>query len=266
MSKFPVNIPVKVQPPKFEQSKWIPMKDSASPYTLWKDVKSHASAINSIIQSLTSLFRDVAKLKQTTTPDFKFHPFKLYPLNKDFRPDIENSVWRTFNVRGGAVLTKYVDSRSIVKGTDGITYTDYNLFPSNFMTGSVTVPLNTPNYWFWIHVLTGSLSASVMTDEQYIVHYGSNPSTDYTSSLSYLGSQSYAWSNYPSSSTENIPIGYVDTQSSGAISRAYVRQYLRTDVLATGATSGSFIPVNVCVNGVDTILYVNGFFATGSGG
>jgi len=268
MSKFPTNLPLKVQPPRFEQSNLVPMRDSTSPYGIWKDVRNHATAINSIIETIGSLYRDVTMLQQSAAPDFKFYPFKLYNLTKDFRPDIENKTWRTFTVRAGNVLTKYVDSRSMVQGTDDVTYTDYNFIPSPVSHGSFEVPISSSNFWVWIHVLTGSaITGSSGSNEQYIVHYGDkNPATNYTSSGKSVGSQSYAWDNFPSSSTQNIPIGYIDTATSGAMGRALVRQYLRSDVLNVGASSGSFIPVNVCINGVDTTLFINGFFASGSGG
>ena len=129
-------------------------------------------------------------------------------------PDFSKN-WRTFRVRSGLVLTSIVTTGSMVMGTDLSVYPQLNIIPP-FSTGiDVTIPVNTPKYWFWINnqMPTASLA------------YGANPITpDYGS----------AWSSFPTASANSIPIGYVDTLTSSSFNMALVNQYLTTNIFAAG--------------------------------
>lgn len=234
----PIPINPKYQPREY--SRLRSMKDKGSPQTQWKHQAEYAAQINASTEFVKVMWD---MLSGNTTPKsdgFDMFPFKLYSPISWFYPKGQytgSTGWRTFRVHGGAVLTSYVDSRSMVLGTDGAVWPDDHSYPLPVTSHSVVIPLGVPQYWFWIHSRSGSF-------EPYQLYWGSNPKTDATAS----GGTFQAWDNFPSASSYNIPIGYVDTLSSASIQRALIRQYQRTDVVATGGAGGNYVPMRVCVN------------------
>jgi hypothetical protein len=243
----PIPIPITTAPREFSSLR--SMRDKGSPSTQWKEQIDYAKQINSLTQFVKVLWDQVQKIRQPSVY-IDQHPFKIYSIPPMLYPsDTEKSgSWRTFKVRGGCVLTDIVSPSSIVFGTDNEDYPDHQSYNIPVEQNAIVVPLASPQYWFWIEKLippqtnTGS----------YILRHGENPASVSTFNPN-------PWINFPSSSNNHIPIGFVDTNTSGSAGIAYVRQYLRNDVLSTGTSSGSYIEMNVCENERVVTYYVNAF-------
>lgn len=163
-------------------------------------------------------------------------PDAFRPLS-DLGPYTSSANWRTFRVRGGLVCNNQVSSGSFVNGTDLFqNYSDYNfLSPQPVANFDIQVPLNSPEFFFWIE----NSGSAIPPSSSYFLRYGDDPTS--TS----VGNPS-PWTQFPSASVNYIPIGWVDTATSGSTNTAYVKQLLRSDVLNSSATgsagSSSIVP------------------------
>jgi hypothetical protein len=230
---LPTLTPIPTLPVLHETSQLISPRESNGVFALWRWINVLINRTNVLTQNTSQIVKSIKGLNSEPNVDYKLHPFAIYNLPDVFRTG-DNQVdydtnWRTVRVRGGYVLTTLVSTGSFVIGTDlQQAYPYQNYYPStSSFSGSgtssyspydVTIPVNTPEYWFWINTNSGS----------YTLSHGATPATPVSGG---------AWSNYPSASTTNIPIGYVDTNISASINLAYVRQFLTTDVLASGGSS-----------------------------
>jgi len=226
-------------PKAHEASALRPKRDSDNIQTLWKKLNEAIISQNKSNQLINQLSREFKKLKERGTMDFGFFPFEIYTLPVEFRPtgDIAQYTasinWRTVRIRGGLVLTETVSTGSFVWGTDMMQNYSYDsiLPPSNVGTYDIQVPQNTPQYWFWIE---NSGSANISGSSQYYLRYSADPTM-----ADDIGNP-VPWATFPSASSNYIPIGYVDTATSGSINVIYSRQFVNSDIiLQGGASSGS---------------------------
>ena len=236
-------------------------KDSDSPWQMRKIFDQYGKQINALSEQVKYFHRIMdAKIDPEAKRqlDFDFFPFKIYTVPIVLRqPDSgsysSDSNWRTVRVRGGAVLTETVDTASSwVYGTDLSPWPDSNISPLPWLKNvDYIVPTGSNQYWFWIEQLSSSISGTMYWLQQ--------------ASASNVSSTSVQipWSTFPSASTSHIPIGYVDNATSASVHQMFTRQYQRTDVVSTGG-SGSYIPIPACLNGTASILYVQGYFVSGS--
>ena len=235
--------PVKSKPIQHEWSQYHTQRDSHSPLKQWKDSSGYAQQINALTQIVVSLGKSLSKIKQPVAASFDFHPFKIYNVPDIFRPTVATGSfnptdnWRTFRVRNGEVLTKTITSGSVY-GTDATQYVDSNIFPLNSF--DTLVPTGSSRYYFWIE----TLDTAAPPTGSYVIQSGIDPSQ--------VGLQN-KWSNWPSASANHLPIGYVDTLSSGSINQAFVRQYIRSDILSNAVNYQS---MSVCVGGQEQTWYV----------
>lgn len=226
-------------------------KDAGSPFTQWKNQQAYAAQINSLTEFCKVIWGEVSKLKATKTDGLTMYPFKIYNIPSIYRTSSSLNDWRTFNIRNGYVLTKYVSTGSLssVWGTDGVPYPDQAYYPQPIGKGDIVVPENEGQYWFWIEELMPPDPVS----GSYIIRHGNDPKT-------ISSGNPQPWENFPSSSEKHTMIGYVDTKTSASIYYPYVRQMLRTDVISTGNVSQSFAEMYVC--GEDQVVekwFVHGY-------
>ena len=218
-------------------------RDKDSVVSLWKHVSEIAQMSNKHSQILNQQSRDIKKIGQRRTLDLDLFPFEIYTLPQEFRPTIDQAQytssinWRTVRVRSGLILNSLVSTGSFVNGTDGMqNFAYYNFLPSSSQAQvgpcDIQVPINTPQYWFWIEE-SGSLNST--NPSPYFLRYSSTPGTADSGPI--IGNPN-GWMNWPTASNSYIPIGYVDTNTSGSQNIAYVRQFLNSDYLSSNA-SGS---------------------------
>lgn len=224
MSSINIQTPLITLPKLYENSSMNSPRESNSLFLLWKIVNSCAMTINKLINNTNQLAKEVNGLSQKNNMDMNMFPFKIYSLPDVFYPPgiptNFDTNWRTVRIRGGYVLNSVVSTGSLVTGTDLWQQLPYqNVLPLYSGSIDITIPNNTPQYWFWISNNSGNYSLS----------YGANPTSPDSGSV---------WSNFPNASNTSIPIGYVDTNSSSSIHLAFVRQFLNADVVVQGASGG----------------------------
>jgi hypothetical protein len=159
-------------------------------------------------------------------------------MPRDFLPTSSIDDWRSVTVRNGLNLTKTTDTGSnFLSGSDEIKYTYNDFLPDPITKGRIQVPISCSAYWLWQHEVTGSTTSS------YRLYHSTTPTVAGTYNQ-------YAWTTFPSADTLNIPIGYVDTLSSGSINKLYIRQFLHADIQSAGGQNGNYITMSVCINRV----------------
>ncbi len=194
----------------------------------WKYINRTIDGVNTNVQNINQLNRDLQKLAERDKLDFELYPFKIYVVPTLFRSggDVTQFTnnWRTVRVRGGFVLNNIVSTSSYVNGCDGFQNYPYsNAYGSaSIVTSSIdyTIPVTQSMYWFWIENTTGS----------YNLRYGANPVS------SSLGNPT-PWVGFPSASANYIPIGWVDSRSSASINQLVIRQFLTSDIISTGGAA-----------------------------
>ena len=166
------------------------------------------------------------------------HPFKLYQLPNCLRATPGATDWRKFRVRARQVLGVNAS------GTDGADDDpDGEMFPD---VTDILVPAATASYWFWLEIVDGAWA---------LVH-GATPATKGT--VDGTESEDYAWVSFPVPDGENIPIGFVDTDTKAATSVALVRQLLRHDVVSVGGGNGAVTRFEIASVSGDYVTAVGG--------
>jgi hypothetical protein len=217
--------------------------------TSWKTQADASRQLNALTEFCRTIWDEVGKIKQTKASSVDFFPFKIYSIPSYLYtyPDTLNERWRTFKVREGCVLTSIVSTGSRVFGTDGIKFSDNVQYAIPPESGSIVVPISSSQYWIWIEQLTASLPIT----GTYVLRHGADPSIAGTYNPN-------PWVSFPIATGSYIPIGFIDTQSSGSVGRAYVRQFLRNDVLSSGGGgNGNYISTSICVDGEVQTWYVD---------
>jgi hypothetical protein len=100
--------------------------------------------------------------------------------------------------------------------------------PSSYASYDIQVPVNEPQYWFWIEK-----SGSMVSGSPYILRHGNNPASASVSNPT-------PWVSFPTANINYIPIGYVDTLSSASVFQAYTRQILTSDVVSVGGAASTW--------------------------
>ena len=219
-----------------EYSRLRSAKDKGSPGTSWKPMQEYASQLNSLTEFCKSLWKEMANIKKSQAATVEMYPFRIYsPPAWTYNPPSTGSIsWRSFKVRNGCVLTQKVSMSSQVFGCDGVKYHDQQYYPLPVENNLYVVPVSSSQYWFWIEELTSSLPNT----GSYLLRYGANPA------VASVGNP-HPWASFPSASSQYVPIGFVDTNTSGSTQQSYVRQFQRTDVVATGNAIPN-LPVFIC--------------------
>jgi|ERR1035437_1478733 hypothetical protein len=242
--------PVKTLNKAEEVSQLRSPRDSATIYSAWKRENELVKGINATMQVVNQLARELKRLGGRITQDFDFFPFKIYNLPDEFKLSASSSInWRTLNVRGGYVLTSKIDSGSCyVNGTDRMEHFAYHNFLHNPISlGQYIIPTGSYNYFFWIET---SGSASPDTSSYYLRSSATPQTPD--SLLNPNG-----WTNWPSASSGNYIIGFVDTATSAAAHIALVRQVQVGDILSSGLPDAK--QFTVCENGSLDTWFLYGY-------
>ena len=251
-------IPTKRVEKVSEYSPLASPKERNSPWQMRKTFNQFADQINNHTQQIKQTQRDTQRSNNPNIKrlsSFDFFPFKIYTIADVFRPQNSGSYttgsnWQTVRIRNGQVLTSFVNyTSSFVYGTDGTQYPDSNYFNPAWTSGiDYIIPPSSSQYYFWIESLSSSVSGS---------NYCIQSATSSNIPSTYIQSP---WFNYPSASNTHIPVGYVDNMTSASVHQLLIRQFQRTDVVATGgSSSGSYLQLIACINGVNTTIYVLGF-------
>ena len=196
----------------------------------------YSSQINALTEFCKIIWKEISKVRTPWASTLDMYPFRIYsvPPYLRYATNTSGSFWRTVKVRGGCVLTSTVSTGSIVWGTDMSQLPDLSNYPLPLNKYDIEVPVSQSQYWFWVASLTSSLAGT----GSYLLAHGANPKV---ASIS----NPYPWTTFPSASTSYIPIGFVDTNTSGSRNQLIVRQYLRNDIISMG---GNYVPFKVCVN------------------
>lgn len=219
--------------------KWFPRefsklrnsRDKGSPLTHWKNQEEYAIQINSLTEFCKVIWKEISKIKPKGSSIVQ-SPFRIYNVPSILQQNADiGQYWRTFSIRNGCVLTDIVSTGSFVFGTDNAILVDQQTYGNFPNSPQYQVPDGVIQYWFWIEKKNDGSSYGPGTGS-YVLRYGSDPT------LISVGNP-IPWSSFPSASTTHFPIGYVDTQSSSSIQQAFVRQFLRTDVLNSGGSSNT---------------------------
>ena len=164
----PILNPVQTYPREF--SKLRTPRDNNSPLTQWKNQAAYARQINQLTEATKNVWSELNKLKVMGSGISMF-PFCIYNMPEMLYPietqvannNASSSLWRTFYVRQGCVLTQIVSTGSFVSGCDGIQQADFQMYPINDTSSAVVVAENIPQHWFWIEKLTVPISGSSYT-------------------------------------------------------------------------------------------------------
>lgn len=210
-------------------------------------MQDYASQINALTEFVKVLWKEMANIKKSQAATLEMYPFRIYspPAWTYNPPSTDNTSWRSFRIRSGYVLTSLVVTQSVF-GTDGYKWADRQTYPFPVTDNLYTVPISQSSYWFWIEKPQTYLGDATGS---YIIRYGENPKVVSTGNPT-------PWTTFPSASATHIPIGFVDTYTSGSIQQSYVRQLLRTDVISTG---GNYISMSVCVDEKIETWFVDAF-------
>lgn len=214
-----------------EYSRLRSAKDKGSPGSVWKPMVEYSTQINALTEFCKVLWKEISNIRETKSSRVDMFPFRIYTIPRYLRytTDTNENFWRTVKVRGGCVLTNEVSTGSIVWGTDMCQYPDDSTYPLPFINKyDIEVPITQSQYWFWVNSLTSSLAGT----GSYLLSHGANP----TIASIY---NPYPWTTFPSASTSYIPIGFVDTNTSGSRNQLIIRQYLRNDILSSSGSSTS---------------------------
>ena len=248
--------PIKLLPLREEVSALRSPRDSQTIYHNWKYLNELGKGYNKLIQIANQMTREIKRIEGHNVLGFDFFPFCIYTVPLELRPPDSGSYtsgynWSTVRVRGGAVLINSVNTGSSwVYGTDQSLYPDYSTLTFQWQSPiDIIVPPGSNQYWFWVEQLSSSVSGS-MNWLQYAT----------SSAITTTGVQT-PWASWPSASFQHIPIGYVDNVTNASVQDLLVRQFQRTDITQEGTTSGSYIPMNICINGVMETVYVNAYSA-----
>jgi hypothetical protein len=250
---IPIGNPIPHKPKQNEYSQQRSQRDAHSPATAWKDHNAVATQINSITDVIAAMRREMASYKLRQMTGFDFHPFKIYNVPDSFRPSTDSGSfhtadsWRTFKVRNGCVLTKIVATSSFVAGTDEVLYVDSDILPTPIEKNDIVADNTVDKFYFWIQDTVGLPGAN--PTGSFILRYGPNPATISTGNP-------IPWTTFPSASSINFPIGYVDCKTSASVNQAFVRQWQRTDIVTT---PGHYITMSVCIDGVNQIFNVDAY-------
>jgi hypothetical protein len=238
--------PIKQLPKPEEVSHLRSPRDSATVYNSWKREREIVKGYNQIVQIINQLSRDMKRLGERKKLDFDMFPFKIYNIPSDLQLSYN---WLNFNIRGGYVFTSKVDTGSCwVNGTDRMEKFSYqSTLPNPYTTGQYTIPSSSLHYWFWIET---SGSASPNTSSYYL----RSSATPQTPDALYNPS---GWTNWPSASSGNYIIGFVDTATSAAAHIALVRQFQTTDILSSGLPDVK--QFTVCENGSLDTWFLYGY-------
>ncbi|MBC8002636.1 MAG: hypothetical protein H7X97_08620 [Opitutaceae bacterium] len=149
--------------------------------------------------------------------DTSHFPFEIYKSPPNTGEGADPAVaWRTYRVRGGTIYIAGVGDGPVTK-TDAAENPDSDPVPAFDGTNiDFVVPSAEGQHWVWIALTyaTGNYTGEIK--------HGSDPTTQ-------------GWATYPALDGLHIPVGYIDTDTESASSRAIVRQFLRTDYIERGA-------------------------------
>lgn len=220
--------------PPHEKSSLRSDRDSDSVNKLWYKLSETIKLANNLSQISNQQNRDIKRLGERHVTDFDFFPFEIYTVPYVFRPDTDTAQytssinWRTVRVRGGFWLSNTVSTASLINGTDGMQNYAYNNFLANNVGPyDIQVPAYTPQYWFWVEN-SASLMPANNQPPLTASYWLRSSATPQTPDNAYNPN---GWINFPTASNSYVPVGYVDTNTSGSQNIAYVRQFLNGDIL-----------------------------------
>ena len=202
-----------------EMSALAPYRESGSMSKLWQPVAAQGRRDLNNTNNNGALARHLNRVGQKIDriPSILF-PFKIYQLPFMFQSGADPaSAWRTFRVRAGFVFPSGAGG-ILPTGTDGVTNPDIETYFDQATTAqanAIVADDNTLQFWIWINVAS-STSASIQAS--------ATPAT-----------ATVPWTGFPTPSSTNIPIGYIDTQTMRGQGTAIVRQILRYDSLGIGS-------------------------------
>lgn len=209
-------------------------RESNSPQKMYKTINLVKDRTSNLSQMVNNADRDSNHIQtKRNQSDFDFFPFKVYTLSDDFRPLGFVDNWHTVRVRGGYVMTDFVQTGSYVQGCDGFQdYADSNyittLNSSNqIATASYDIMVPSASYgpmWFWIEC---DIASAPVT---YNLRYAVDPTSGSSGNPN-------PWATFPSASANYIPIAVCDAYTSASQYTLLIRQILRNDYLGAGTVT-----------------------------
>ena len=245
MPDFPCFTPQRLPKLVHEGNSQQSPRESQSPWEAWKFQNEVQKQLYTISDQAQVTHRQLVPLSPNNWAGVDFYPFKIYQFPASFRTSQSIDDWRLVRVRSGNVLTSIIDplTCSIVVGTDGVQMCDYQIYPAEFPTGSegpgingsldILVDSGSLFFWLWVET-TGSNSNAI--SQSYYLRYGSTPI------VSSYGNP-HPWTSFPKPDGAHTVIGYVDSFTGYYQGRVFIRQYQRTDIMASPV---NYITMSVC--------------------